>query len=602
VKRPSDFPINGLRLVAVTLLTAWVLTPAPAQQNQSPHVGLVDDWSHHHVIFSNPGTLEDAMMNGRREAWQRIVNDPRYRMQQVRRNAAFSQQASIPRFGFPGPPGPPEGSPVYPIFGNGSPKKNPLHTDWAVQIVGGSGGPAYLNVYPAKYTFSPVAAPSCKNDFVVFVTGVTGNSTQAANIFGFNNLYASTCAATGSIPTTLFAYFIGTGKLETSPALSLDGTKVAFVESITGGSKFHVLTMDKSGSSGNGTAFNSPAAPCTVNGVKSCSTNTAVDTNVTMSGAVMVTRSPPFVDYSGDIAYVGDDAGKLHKFTGVFTGTPAEAGSPWPFTVASGVTLSGPVFDSGTSQNILVGGSDGKLYCVTKAGAACSTPSITVGSGTSPAILDTPILDSTTERVLTEANSNTNAVLTETTPALGAAINLTTVGGSGTDLYSPAFDNAYYTSGGTGNLYFCGNVAGAATPELYQIPISNGIVGTPKAVFQLVNTNDTGASVDCSPLTEFFNSTQNIDYLFLSVKEHGFNTGTPNCQDNTCLMSFILPTTSPFTFPTTAKSTLAGGSLGPLGTSGMIVDNDSGTTGTSQIYFGNLQNNNATQVSQSGLQ
>ena len=44
------------------------------------------------------------------------------------------------------------------------------------------------------------------------------------------------------------------------------------------------------------------------------------------------TFSAPFYDYVGtdDVLYVGDDNGNLHKFTGVFAGTPAESGSPWP--------------------------------------------------------------------------------------------------------------------------------------------------------------------------------------------------------------------------------------------------------------------------------
>jgi len=29
--------------------------------------------------------------------------------------------------------------------------------------------------------------------------------------------------------------------------------------------------------------------------------------------------------------YVGDDSGNVHKFTGTFSGTPAEAGAPWYF-------------------------------------------------------------------------------------------------------------------------------------------------------------------------------------------------------------------------------------------------------------------------------
>jgi len=49
--------------------------------------GVVDDWSHHHLIFSNPGTEEEAIKNGRHDEWLRIVNDPRYIMQQLKRRS-----------------------------------------------------------------------------------------------------------------------------------------------------------------------------------------------------------------------------------------------------------------------------------------------------------------------------------------------------------------------------------------------------------------------------------------------------------------------------------------------------------------------------------
>jgi hypothetical protein len=35
----------------------------------------------------------------------------------------------------------------------------------------------------------------------------------------------------------------------------------------------------------------------------------------------------------------------VHRFSGVFNGTPAESGSPWPVTVAAGRVLSSPVYD-----------------------------------------------------------------------------------------------------------------------------------------------------------------------------------------------------------------------------------------------------------------
>lgn len=599
---PKSSAISGFRFLAIVLLAAWVIPPALAQQDQSYSGGVVDDWTHQHVIFSNPGTLEDALKKGKYGEWQFVMNDPRYQMQQVRRYGSLTGQmiaeqriAGQRTADVVSLPGLPRRRP--PTVWNERNRRAPLHPDWSVQLGGGAGATA-LDVFPAKYTFSPIGAASCTNDFVVFATGVAGNSTQAANLFGFNNVYPGTCT-TGTVPTTLFAYFVGTGKDQTSPALSLDGTKVAFVESVTNGSIFHVLTMDKSGNSGcpnanpcNGTAFNSPAVP----GVH----NSAVDIKITLSGGESDSISPPFVDYSGDIAYVGDDTGKLHKITGVFTGTPAEAGSPWPVTVSSGVTLTGPVFDGGASQNIFVSGSDSNVYCITKAGAHCSTPSVKVGTGP---IIDPPVVDSVSETVFAAANSATNAVLLQATTSLGTPVR-TNIGANGTDYYSGTFDNVYYTAGpATGHMYWCGNTSSAATPELYQISFnSSGLIQTATPVFQLVQTGSTGTSVDCSPLTEFFNSTSNIDYLFLSVKEDGFSTGTPNCANNTCLMSFALPQTSPFTFPSSAHATMPGGSLGPLGTSGQIIDNASSAAGASQIYFGNLQNNDATQVSQSGLQ
>jgi hypothetical protein len=603
MKRPSDIAMSNFCFVARALLVTCALTPALAQQNQNSRGGIVDDWTHRHVIFSNPGPLMDALMNGRRVEWERIVTEPRYRMQQIKRNNAWAGQTAAPRFTFP------EASESdLPIWDSDYGKadrrrrkriprqKKLLHADWSVPLSGGSGFGVAPDMYPAKFTFAPVGDPDCTNDFVVFPINNSGSSTQA-NILAVNNLYGTTC--TGTVPTSLFAYNVGTGIIQTSPVLSLDGTKVAFVESIAGGSIFHVLTMDKSGNSGcpssspcNGNASSSPAVP----GVN----NSAVDVAIIMSGGVMVTRSSPFVDYSGDIAYVGDDSGVLHKFTGVFTGTPVEVTtSPWPFAVAPGAILTGPVFDSGASQSIFVGGSDANLYCVTSAGAACDTPSITVGSG---AILDAPIVDSTEETVFATSNSGANAILTQATTGFDIQINLR-LGDHGTDLYNGAFDNAYFTNVGTGHMYFCGNLAGAATPELYQVPFSSSGLFSPPAtaVFQLVQSGNAGTGVDCTPLTEAFNSSQGKDYLFLGVKNHGFTSGTPNCASLTCVMSFSLPTASPFTFPTAANSTLTT-TLGTNGISGIILDNVSGATGASQIYFGNLQTNAGVQVSQSALQ
>jgi hypothetical protein len=178
------------------------------------------------------------------------------------------------------------------------------------------------------------------------------------------------------------------------------------------------------------------------------------------------------------------------------------------------------------------------------------------------------------------------------------------MGVDGTDLYDGAFDNAYFTDVSSGHMYFCGNLTTAATPTLWRVTFDSS--GTMSSTndgnsFELVNAGSKGPAEDCTPLTEVFNTAQNVDYLFVAVEDNGFSSGAPNCANNPCLISFSLPTSSPFAFPAAAKSTLTT-NLGTQSLSGMIIDNVSGEAGASQLYFGNLLADTGVQVSQSALQ
>jgi hypothetical protein len=57
------------------------------QESPEDIQGLPDDWTHHHLVFSNPGTEEEAIQNGTHERWLKVVNDPRYIIQQLKRRA-----------------------------------------------------------------------------------------------------------------------------------------------------------------------------------------------------------------------------------------------------------------------------------------------------------------------------------------------------------------------------------------------------------------------------------------------------------------------------------------------------------------------------------
>ncbi len=93
----KNVPVSKVvRLLAAALVAVLLLTPAVAQQTPQ-HVGIVSDWSSQHVVFSNPGTFQDAAKNGTVQQWLRIVNDPRYRMQQLKRHAAVAAERSCCR-------------------------------------------------------------------------------------------------------------------------------------------------------------------------------------------------------------------------------------------------------------------------------------------------------------------------------------------------------------------------------------------------------------------------------------------------------------------------------------------------------------------------
>jgi hypothetical protein len=617
----SKFSRYSLFPIVSALLLASSTVAAPSQQTQfSGGLGIVDDWTTHHVVFSNPGTFMDAVMNGRRQQWEQIVNDPRYRMQQIRRSAVTGNAEAASEL-----PANSESQPVFERLGDNRFRRDrendqTLGGAWTVSLSASGGGNIAFpeGMFAAKYTFAPIGAAAC-TDFVVFPINSAGKAAGSlsmtngqADILGVDNLYTTTCS--GTVPTVLFAYYFPAGgDGGTSPVLSLNGKMMAIVETLGSGANFHVITLDKSGNTGctgagstpcNGDAAGTPVEPCTViaNGTSSspCTYNAAVDNYVTLTDKDNITISSPFVDYIHDVAYVGDDKGVLHKITPVFTSTatnpPKEVSTGgWPVTVISGQQLTGPTYDS-ISGNIFVGAGNGLVYCVSTSAATaglCTTASVTVGNGGGNGpILDPPIVDSTNQKVFATSNIASDSVLGQATTSMSGLV-LASVGKNGNKIHNGAFDNAYLTSGpASGHMYFCGNDS-SGNPMLYSFPFnSSGTMSTTSVgTFSLAQ-----GGANCTPLTEFYNGT--TDMLFLGVDNHGFGTtsGT-TCNNAACIMMFTITSAFPTGGPTKFTTT----NLGTMGTSGFIVDNGLSTTGASQIYFGNLNNSSGTQISQSGL-
>ena len=134
------------------------------------------------------------------------------------------------------------------VDGMRSQKGRNIRVDWSVAL--GSGNvPA--NMFPAKYQFNVNGTPSCTTDYVVYGLNVAGVSNGQPNLVGINNLYSGTGGFCGANPAVYWAYNGSTasGSVLTSPTISMDGTKIAYVESGATSAVFHVLTWK----SGDGT-------------------------------------------------------------------------------------------------------------------------------------------------------------------------------------------------------------------------------------------------------------------------------------------------------------------------------------------------------------
>jgi hypothetical protein len=574
-------------LAGLNVLISGIPTPGPI-------VGVVDDWTHHHVVFSNPGTAAQVLAEGRFEQWYKIVNDPRYIMQQMRRNPMQRAMAMAPdfaaRMALLQPP-----IVVLPLRIAKEPPKQILTKDWNVNVgpIGvGSGN------FPAKFSFN--SAPSC-SDLAVFNTSEAGSSTSAT-VMGITNLYGGTPAGelncTGS-PTVAWAYNTSNGdatdKVVTSVVFSLTGTEIAFIS--TDGTSAYLNLLRFESTSGNGTAYASPVAPATIS-----TTGSNYVTCKQGSGSCLLrlkftvgndTISSPYYDYTSDTLWVGDASGNIHAFKPIFNGATGEVGTPWASTGAT-TALASPVYDG---TYVYLAGANGLMYAfVAKTGAKYATSAAITSTTAGLGITDGALLDvvNSVLYVAVGYDANHDSGVTQiSTPSLATLSEVYFGGGSTTvPVFTGTFDNSHYVAGGTtGYISTCSSY-GAVT---YFNPIAiAGFVSGARTLYSNVagdvDEEVANAAVVCSPQTEILSSNGD-DYIFLSVARHAHvstaPTGCANGAANACLYSFQVGTSSGYTWTTAAAPgygfKIPENTQTASSTSGIIVDNSA--SNGSNIYF-----------------
>jgi hypothetical protein len=585
---------SSARIIAISL--AGALLPSlmagrrPSEHSRAPRF---HDWTTHHMVYPQTGTLSSL---------RSAESDPRalFRWRET-------EEEQFRNF--------------FEFRRHRGPHRRPdnLHRDWSISL---GAGTVAAGQFPAKFSFDAAAPPDCINDFVVFPVNVNGSGTQP-NLVGFNRLYSGTAGGNGicnrtasdsdlgTSATVLWSYNIHAiaagAAVPGSPALSLDGAKVAFVESAAGSAAhFHVLAWN-SGDGQDATDLQNTLLPkaITTFSTTAPAAGTGAATDLAL-GTATDTISSPFVDYVRDVAYVGNDQGTLYRIKNVFcTDTCTTAapnldeswGSGGAVTVGSGScagtsksTLTGPILDFVT-LNVFVGCADGKVYGFTSSGAPLDTPSIVVGNGSATGgVVESPIVDGVNGFIYAVAGTGaagTSAVLVQATtslggPCAGGTLCVANVGNPGVhNAYSPALNDNYFTSETSADwLIYMGGFTGTSDAlTLYGASFNASRVmttGTP------TNTlNIPVVSGEFAPLTEFKNGA--TDWLFGGILQNSFaNLGSFNIN----------------TFPSRPTNLILEGS----GPSGMIIDNSSASTQASNIYFAIQSTNTAVKLTQAGFQ
>ena len=521
----KSIALGGMLAAAMSLNAVAGETKKPAP-SATP---VITDWSNRHVIFSQPRTAEQAA---------RLQKSIRYQQQQashaVDPHAPLrigEEESTISRLRF--------WKRHHPRWGG-----RRMHRDWTVDL--GSGGTVGAGMYPAKYSFSATQAncghpPTGLPDFVIYSTGPAGAGTQA-NLVAETNLYVP--CPSGPKPALLWAYQTG-GVINTSPVISLDGTQVAFTQ--TSGGVSSLVLVRWLGFEGD--TIPGPGTPATV--ANASYLGCAAPCMTTFSLGATDSNASVFYDYGTDTAYVGDDSGKLHQYTGVFLGTPAEVTTGWPVTVStvSGKTrLTSAVHDE-TSGMTFIADQAGFLYRVDSTGVVTASAQADFGTG----FTDGPTVDPSAGAVsvvssMTTSGGPTAGILQYATNFTAGASPITQAAlgtsSSTTPIYNGSFNHDYiFSPSSTGAYWVCGNPGGQ--PTLYQVSFAGAQVSGALAGPVI----GTSTATTCAPTADIYNANLQgsglpREWAFTSVTAAG--TPTP-CNGFACVMSFKITPWEPNT-------------------------------------------------------
>jgi hypothetical protein len=616
--------VSTLLMVTGTMHAQDTL-PIPAPSN--PRSGGPEDWSNRHVIYTRNGSVEDML---------KLRDDPRFLNSMLQHYIREHRSQT-------GPPattgwneaGWGENSLREDTSGADTPELQPRpplprirnkrsKVDWSVSL-GPTAGMA-MGETPAVYVAN-YAAPSCSNDFIVYTinaAAAVGKPGQA-NLVGLTNLYsngAGTGFCSGTDPSFLFSYAIGTGGSPLSPVPSLDGTKIAWIENRTATHAYLHITKWVAN---QGATATYPAAMSGAFSNGACipagsSCDFALDyTASTYPGCSTAFiaangHSDLYVDYPSNSGFISANNGLLYHIKNIFsTATSPSVDFCIPvnptFETTPSAAMSGAVYDPVLNQVFITDSEKIYAYHVNASAATANfslAASYTYGNSLSNYTYQTgpgPLLDvfNGFVYVFSGYDANGNTSVTQLPTSLAAAVAVT-LGPKSTNpnpiLFYGAFDNHYFTNGpksALSTLYSCGTDSTTTTAQdLFAISFnaSTGRANTTPAMSSNKSVNPGGNNGLCSPITEFYDGTN--DRIFVGMGEAGAASGA-NVVTMWNINTQLTNTSGPGgTMPTPMATT---SSTYPGGSSGTAADNNANSTAQAEnVYFSTEQVGSASTV------
>jgi hypothetical protein len=375
-------------------------------------------------------------------------------------------------------------------------------------------------------------------------TVTAGANGSQANIVGFNHLYSgsgtSLCNLTN--PEFIFSYASGVGPVATSPGLSLDGTKITYVENDPNiGAILHVLTF------GSGSTEYGATASCATNNnggatLPTCATNPVIPGSTSGSTAADVmlplglvaanattavagatdSFSSPFTDYANDTTYVGDNNGFLYAINPTFNGTTAYEGGNFPVHVSASPASASPTKTAATATTVTV-----TVANSLSIGELVTIAGVTANTGNGCTAADVAAINGIQTAIATGLSGTQfefNTTIPSATTGTGCAITGATVIPGSNFLSAPVAD-----VGDTGNIF-----VGDSSSNFYEVTPG----GVTEATLDLGGNGTTNFGAINGGIRDgaIIDSTNEVGYVVTACNPNTTGEGDTGITGNTGLV------------------------------------------------------------------